>query len=141
MKIAFTYGNKNIMNQFQINHLSMYGSVVTNLNQNAAIYSSNVPFTTVVTNFKNAVAGLSSLQTGQINHSSGITVSKEQAKNNLIQLAINHVEAGKAYASVSGNAALKEDLQLSTTSLHRLPDAELAPACQDIYNQISPIYK
>jgi hypothetical protein len=71
------------MNQLQINHVSMYDSVVINLNQNATVYSSNVPFSTVVTNYKNAVTGLSSLQTGQINHSQGITVTKEQAKPTL----------------------------------------------------------
>jgi len=127
------------MNQRQINHLSIYGSVVTNLNQNATVYSSNVPFSTVVTNFKSAVTGLSSLQTGQINHSTGITVTKEQAKANLIKLTIDHATAGRAYAAVSGNAALKQNLKISATDLDKLQDAQLAPACQDIYNQISPI--
>ena len=127
------------MNQRQINHLSMYGSVVTNLNQNATIYSSNVPFSNVVTNFKSAVTGLSSLQTGQINHSAGITVSKEQAKANLIKLTIDHAVAGKAYASVSGNVLLKQNLSITANVLEKLQDAQLAPACQDIYNQVSPI--
>jgi hypothetical protein len=127
------------MNQEQINHVSMYDSVVTNLNLNAAIYSLNSVFSTSVTNFKNAVTGLSSLQIGQINHSSGITVSKEQAKTNLIALTIDHAEAGRAYASVSGNVALKQNLKVSASGLNKLQDAQLAPACQDIYNQISPI--
>jgi hypothetical protein len=127
------------MNQKQINHVSMYDSVVTNLNQNATIYSSNVPFSTVVTNFKNAVTGLSSLQTGQINHSTGITVTKEQAKTNLIKLTIDHATAGRAYAAVAGNAALKQNLKVTASDLNKLQDAQLAPACQDIYNQVSPI--
>src|ERR1700722_1509266 len=103
----------NIMNQEQTTPVIMYDSVVTNLNQNATIYSSNVPFSTVVTNYKNAVTGLSSLQTGQINHSQGITVTKEQAKTNLIKLTIDHATAGRAYAAVNNNAALKQNLKIS----------------------------
>ena len=127
------------MNQRQINHLNMYDSVVTNLNQNAALYSSNTVFSTATNNFKTAVTALGSLQTGQINHSSGITVTKEQAKTNLIQLTIDHAEAGKAYAAIVGNAALKQNLKINASDLNKLQDAQLAPTCQDIYNQLSPV--
>ena len=117
----------------------MYDSVVTNLNQNAAIYSSNTVFSTAVTNYKTAVTALGSLQIGQINHSSGITVTKEQAKANLVQLTIDHAEAAKAYAAVIGNAGLKQNLKVNASDLNKIQDAQLAPTCQDIYNQVAPV--
>ena len=132
-------GKTKVMKQVQLNHLNMYGSVVTNLNQNAAIYSRNTVFASAVNTLKSKVTALTALQIGQINHSAGITVTKEVAKSNLIQLTIDHAEAGRAYAAATGNSALGENLKVSTSSLNKLQDSELAPACQDIYNQVNPI--
>ena len=127
------------MNQRQVNHVSMYGSVATNLNNNATIYSSNTIFVNAVNTFKSKVTALGALQLGQINHSKGITVTKEQAKQKLITLTIDHAEAGSAYAAATRNTTLQQNLKITTKYLENLQDAQLAPACQDIYNLINPI--
>ena len=117
----------------------MYGSVVTNLNNYAATYSSNTIFVNAVNAFKSKVTALGALQLGQINQSKGITVTKEQAKQNLITRTIDHAEAGLAFAAATGNAALQQNLKISTKTLEDLQDAQLAPYCQNIYNLINPI--
>ena len=127
------------MNQKQLDHLNMYDAVSINLTNNHALYSANITVSAVVSAYQTQVAGLAALQIGQINNSKGISMSKEQVKANLINLTLAHADAGRAYAASIEDVPLKENLKLSKTILERMPDAELVPACQNIYNLVNSL--
>lgn len=127
------------MNQDQLDHLSMYDAVLLTMNSNSAIWSGNVAISAIVTSVTSQIAAINGSQTGQINNSRAYTINKATIKSNLLALTILHADAGRSYAAGANNVTLQQELKVTPSFLSHLPDGQLGPYCQNIYNLVSPI--
>lgn len=127
------------MNQDQLDHLNMYDAVILTLNSNASTWSSNTAISAVVTAAQAQVASLNGSQTGQINNSKAFTLNKASIKANLLTLSLLHADAGRSYAASINNVTLQQELKTTQSFLFHLPDGQVGPFCQNIYNLVTPI--
>jgi len=117
----------------------MYDAVILTLNSNSTTWNTNPAISAVVTAAQAQIASLNGSQTGQINNSRAYTLNKASIKTNLLTLALLHADAGRSFAAASNNVILQDELRTTQSFLFHLPDAQLAPYCQNIFNLVNPI--
>jgi len=102
-------------------------------------WSGNAIIVAAVNSIQSNVVTINSMDQLQKSTSKGITLTKEQAKINMVDLAFAHVAAGSAYATNNNNLTLKAALNYTITGLKRLKDAEANNVCQTIHDAVQPV--
>ena len=126
------------MNLKQTNELNMLeATLITLLKYNSA-YSANAVMVAAVNTLQATINSIRSADLVQNATAKGITMTKEQAKTAMINLAFAHISAGRAYATANGNTALKETLHYSHSDLTKLKDNDAYTDCQTVHDAVSP---
>ncbi|HEX7413169.1 MAG TPA: hypothetical protein VF411_03905, partial [Bacteroidia bacterium] len=94
------------MTSRQTNQLNMYEAVeqVLNTPANTTIWSANGAMSAAVSTFMSHLSSIHSNGTAQRTSTIGTTVTKESSKLAMAKAAIKAANAGKAYATVIGDA-------------------------------------
>ena len=122
----------------QTNELNMFeATLITLLKYNPA-YSANAVMVAAVNTLQTTINSIRSADLVQNATAKGITMTKEQAKTAMINLAFAHISAGRAYATANGNTALKETLHHSHSDLTKLKDNDAYTVCQTVHDAVNP---
>ena len=125
------------MNQKQANELNMLEATLITLQKYASVYSSNAVLVAAVNTLQSTINSIRSTDLLQNAKSIGITLTKEQAKSAMINLAFAHVSAGRAYATATSNTTLKATLNYTLSDLKKLNDNDAWTDCQTIHDAVS----
>jgi hypothetical protein len=126
------------MNLRQTNELNMLEATLITLQKYNSVYSGNPVMVAAVNTLQSTINSIRSTDLVQNAKSKGITLTKDQAKTIMIEVAFAHVAAGKAYATATSNTALKTTLDYSLSDLKKLKDNDAYTDCETIYNAVSP---
>jgi hypothetical protein len=119
----------------QENKLSMYLPVESYCDANATITANLPNFSTNLTAFKSAIASIKSISEVQKVDRSGATMSKSNARNQLIVIAADNARKLTAFAKFSNNSALLSEVNISEGKFKNFADTELRDYAQIIYNR------
>ena len=127
------------MNQYQINHKSMFETVYQTMQSNSAIWSSNSTISAAVAALFGRIGNISNSVTGQLANFTVVTQTKAQAKATLVALTMAHAAGGKGFGASSGNTSLKGICSITKSKLEDMAEDQLGNFCQTIYNAVSPV--
>ncbi|NVO03765.1 MAG: carboxypeptidase regulatory-like domain-containing protein [Bacteroidetes bacterium] len=102
------------------------------------VWSGNPVMVAAVGSLQAKVNSINTQDQAQKASTKGITMTKEQAKTAMIDLAYSHIVAGKAYATATNNTLLKETLHYSHSDLKKLKDTDCDDVCQIVKDAVSP---
>lgn len=121
------------MNARQEAKLMMYRAVEKHCDDNSSIISAVLAFQTAFNSFKTKIADI--VSTTQLKDLSlaGITADKGNSKQTLAQIAADIAGFIYAYASITDNNALKQEVNFNVSKLIQTRDDQLAPRCQNIH--------
>lgn len=122
------------MNNKQENKRSMYRAVLDLLTANVLIYSSYLPFSDAVARFKAIIEKIneqSGLQTIPI---VGVTEDKQRLREFMEGLLVEVCNKITAYAHITNNNTLKEQVAYPFSSLRRQRDTLLLDTAQNVLN-------
>ncbi len=126
------------MNRNQINELNMYDSVEQLFNANTAIWSSNTAVSATFATFTSHVNAINANDTVQKTSSIGTTVSKDNAQAAMAIAAVAVANAGKAYATATGNAVLFDAMNHTKSEILLASDTDADDICQNIHDNLLP---
>jgi hypothetical protein len=126
------------MNQKQANELNMLEATLITLLKYNSVYSTNVVLVAAVNTLQSTINSIRNTDLVQNAKSKGITLTKEQAKSAMINLAFAHAAAGRAYATATSNTNLKETLNYTLSDLKKLNDNDAWTDCQTIHDAVNP---
>ncbi len=126
-------GNKKIMNSLQEAKLNMYRAVETHCGDNAAVAASIPAFQAAFNDFKAKIAEIVAADQQHNAILTGITVDKGQLKQALCEQAATVAGAIYAFASVTQNNELKQQVNVSLSKLLKTSDNKLAARCRIIH--------
>jgi carboxypeptidase family protein len=126
------------MKKTQITSQKMYQAIITLFATFNSAWSSNPAISAAVSTLTSLFGLLNLAGTTQKNATSGITLTKTQARNALIQMALAHSAAGVSYAASIGNTTLKGNSKLTESNLNRANDVDLIEICQGLYTLVNP---
>ena len=122
------------MNDRLENKLTMYRSVETLLDNNAAKTGTIPALSTSITNFKNVLTEIDNAEQERISATPGKTATKTEAENILISEAVTVAAAIKAMGSVTGNQEAIDTGDVTKSKLVSARDTELTALTQRIYD-------
>lgn len=123
------------MNAKQNAKLNMYRATGKQLDDNASIVAANVAFQTAFNKIKANIIAIQTVAQQKSASLTGIAADKSNSKQILCKLAATIAGAVSAYASATKNETLKQEMNLSITTLARTRDEALAPRCQMIHDR------
>jgi hypothetical protein len=126
------------MTQEQQDSVYMYDAVNQVLNTNKSVWTANTAFTSAVNAFGANINSINTAGTNQKTNVVGVTLSKAQQKDALISAAYATATAGRAYATVSNNAALKQACKISHSDLRDAAEQDLTGICQNLHDAVNP---
>ncbi|MCB0375621.1 MAG: hypothetical protein KDD04_06855, partial [Sinomicrobium sp.] len=98
------------------------------------VWSGLPAFAEAFTDFENIINRIHEAQAIQVGRITGVTADKLQLQETLIAHTIRIAKAVYAYASATGNNALKGQVDYSPSALKKKRDTELLQRCQAVYN-------
>lgn len=116
----------------QNSKLNMYRTTAQHVEENSAIAVSPA-FQTAFNKFKANIAAIQTTAQQKSATLTGIAADKANAKKAVCQMAANIAGIVFAYAAASDNEILKQEMNLSVTTLARTRDEALVPRCQMIH--------
>ncbi len=122
----------------QTNELNMLEATLITLLKYNSVYSTNVVLVADVNTLQSTINSIRSTDLVQNAKSKGITLTKEQAKSAMINLAFAHVSAGRAYATATSNTILKATLDYTLSDMKKLKDNDAWTDCQTIHDAVNP---
>ena len=122
----------------QTNELNMLESELQTLNKHNSTWSGNPVMVSTVGSLQGAVNSLNTMDTAQKAKTIGITLTKEQARTNMINIGFAHIAAGRAYATATNNTTLKETLYYTMSDLKRAKDTDVDDYCQIVHDAVLP---
>lgn len=122
------------MNAKQEAKLSMYDAVIAHCNANSSVIAAIPAFTTAFGLFKTKVDAIKAAMQAEATIITGVSIDKAQLKQTLIRKALAIAAAVYAYATVTNNFKLKEQVNYCYSDLNRSRDEMLTPATLIIYN-------
>ena len=126
------------MNRHQINELNMYDAVEQLFNANTGIWSTNTAVSATFTTFTSHVNAINANDTVQKTSSIGTTVSKSNAQTAMAIAAVSVANAGKAYATATGNSVLFDAMNHTKSEIMQASDTDADDICQNIHDNITP---
>jgi len=126
------------MNRHQINELNMYDSVEQLFNADTAIWSSNAAVSATFATFTSHVNAINANDTVQKTSSIGTTQTKETAKTAMAIAAVALANAGKAYATATGNQVLFDAMNHGKNEIVKASDTDADDICQNIHDSAAP---
>src|SRR5215213_5089805 len=123
------------MNAKQNAKLNMYRTNEKHIDDNASIIAASPAFQTAFNKFKTNIAAIQTVAQQKSASLTGIAADKTNAKQALCKLAANIAGFIYAYAAANADETLKQEMNLSFTTLMRTRDAALAPRCQNIHDK------
>jgi hypothetical protein len=123
----------------QTNDFNMIDATLQTMTKYNGTWSGNAIVVAAVNSVQSNVGTLNSMDQLQKATSKGITLTKEQAKINMVDLAFAHVSAGKAYAVATNNLTLQASLKYTISDLKRFKDTDANNVCQTIHDAVSPV--
>ena len=126
------------MTRHQINELNMYDAVEQLLNANTAIWSSNTAMSATVATFISHINAINANDTAQKTSSIGTTQTKETAQMAMAVAAVAVANAGKAYATATGNQVLFDAMNHTKTEIKEASDTDADDICQNIHDNLLP---
>ena len=122
----------------QTNELNMLEATLITLLKYSSVYSTNAVIVAAVNTLQGNINSLRAGDTAQTATSKGITLTKEQAKTAMVNIAFAHESAGIAYATATNNTALKQTLHYSLSTLEKAKDNDAYADCQAIHDALNP---
>ncbi|HEX8249697.1 MAG TPA: carboxypeptidase-like regulatory domain-containing protein [Pyrinomonadaceae bacterium] len=114
--------------------LNMYDAVKTVCQDNATTVATINAFKTALDEFKDKISTIKEVAQQKDMATTGIAADKKVRKQNLSRIASAVAGAIYAYAAVTGNNTLKQEVKFKNSDLLRTKDALLAPRCQNIHD-------
>lgn len=127
------------MTDKQENKRSMYLAVQNVCNANNDIWNTMPAFVQAFTDFEALLGHIDTQRQIQEGKTTGITQNKQQEEDEMTQAAIEMAAAVYAYASRTGDNALRARVDYSPSSLRRSRDTALRDICQNIHDAASAI--
>ena len=112
----------------------MFRAVESHCDNNPAIVGSLVAFQASLDAFKAKIALLISTEQLVSAPIAGVSVDKYVSKRTLCQLASDVASFVYAFASVTGNNTLREQVNFRANALNKQRDDQLSPLCQNIHD-------
>ncbi len=126
------------MDKNQSNAFNMFKAILVVLNSFPTVWNSNATINAVVIAFQNLVNGLVSSEQNQRTGTVGVTLSKGQTLDALINIALAVADAGYAYAVSVSNMTLKQSCTLGRSTLARAKDVDVIALCQNVHDAVNP---
>jgi len=126
------------MNREQINHLNMMDATDQLLTTFNAVWSTNVAVAGIVTTYRSHLVALNANDTLQKTISTGVTLTKAEAKLAMVNAAIAAANAGKSYAGVTNNTNLFAQMTQTKTGIMGASDTDADDICQNIHDNLNP---
>lgn len=123
------------MNAKQNAKFKMYRAVEQYCDDNHNLFKDLVAFNTAFTNFKAKIAELNSTSQQKNVVLTGIAKDKGNAKQNLAQKASDLAGEIFAFASVTGNQTLKQEVNFSISKLSQTSEEQFVSRCQNIHTR------
>lgn len=114
----------------QENKLTMYATVVSYLDKNLTQVQSLPQFTTLLADLKAYIAGINAHSTTQQTGTKGYAKQKSNLKNTLVEIAVEVLNALKAFAALTGNVVLTGEINYTPSKLLQTPDTILSDKVQ-----------
>lgn len=127
------------MNQFQENSLRRYNVMKVVLNQHSLVWNANPTFALAVSDFENSLTEINNLGMQQKNSTKGVTSTKLQARNEVIDQTMAVAAAAKAYAVSINDIVLLATCSMPRTKLLQARGVEVAALAQYMYDTVNPI--
>lgn len=127
------------MTQPQENYLSMARTAVKVLDNYSELWSTNPKFSAIKARVDAIMVRMNITQQGGGIVSTGVTIDKEVAGDNAIEIAVRLAGLGQVYASETNNNQLYDQLKVTYTSLDRLQDNVLGAALTLIYKTLNDL--
>ncbi len=127
------------MEKGQVNSQKMYQQIITLFGTFNSAWSSNPAISAVISTLSSLFGLLNLAGTTQKNATKGITQTRKQARNALIQMALAHSAAGISYAASIDDTTLKGNSKLTESALNRANDIDLVDVCHSLYNLLNPL--
>ena len=122
------------MNANQESKLTMYRATEKHCDDNPAIVGSIAAFQTSLANFKLKIAAIISTEQLVSAPIAGVSVDKYVSKQALRDLTADIASLIYAFASVTGNNTLREQVNFRSSTLAKERDDQLSPICQNIHD-------
>ena len=122
------------MNKKEEAALTMFRAVEMHCDNNPAIVGSLVAFQASLDAFKAKIALLISTEQLVSAPIAGVSIDKYVSKGTLCQFAGNVASFVYAFASVTGNNTLREQVNFRANALNKQRDDQLSPLCQNIHD-------
>ena len=126
------------MNLGQTNELNMLEATLITLQKYNSVYSTNAVMVAAMNTLQSTINSIRSTDLVQNATAKGITLTKDQAKTAMVNLAFAHVSAGKAYATATSNTTLKATLYYTLSDLKKAKDNDAWTDCQSIHDAVLP---
>ncbi len=126
------------MTRHQINELNMMDAVEQLFNANTGIWSANPAVSAAYATFTSHVTAINANDTAQKTSSIGTTQTKATAQMNMAVAAIAVANAGKAYATATGNQVLFDAMNHTKTEIIHASDTDADDICQNIHDNLLP---
>ena len=126
------------MNREQINQLNMMDAVDQLLTTYNSTWSTNLAISNIVATFRAHLGALNANDMLQKTISTGVTLTKAEARAAMISAAILTANAGKAYAGVAGDANLIAQMSHTKSEIKEATDTDADDICQNIHDNLNP---
>jgi hypothetical protein len=126
------------MNREQINQLNMMDAVDQLLTTYNSTWSTNGAVSAIVATFRTHLGALNANDILQKTISTGVTITKDEAKAAMTSTAVLTANAGKAYAGVVGDATLLAQMRHTKTEIMKAADTDADDICQNIHDNLNP---
>lgn len=120
------------MNQKQDNMTTMFETTLVVLDKNGVLWNDMPAFADAVTRAKQGTAQIRSKSGEQQSPTEGITGEKGQARDDLEEKLIVVADSIAAFAAKTTNHDLAAKVELTRTSLDRMPDSDLVQAANRV---------
>jgi hypothetical protein len=121
------------MNARQDSKLKMYRAVEKHCENNSSVTVLTPAFQTALENFKAKIAAINNTAQQKDVVLKGVAADKSHCKQTLCQQAAEVAGIISAFASVTSNNTLKQEVNFSATALLQTRDDQLAARCQNIH--------
>lgn len=115
------------------NKLIMLKAVMHFLNQNQGLWQEIAPLSTTINELGGKIEYMEELRQITSTSSSGLVITKQNLKNELIEQTFAMASPVTAYAAQNNDAVLKAKVDFPISELRLCRDSELAPACRNVY--------
>lgn len=116
----------------------MFRTVLSVLNNFSSVWNTNAAFAAMVALLQNYINQLVADDQWQQTGTKGATAARHQGRQAFVNLVLQQAQGGFAYATATGNAALKVACKITLSTLNRLSDMELVADARNVHDALMP---